>query len=191
MEFMTETQLLQFIFSGITIGCIYALVALGFTIIFNTTSIVNFAQGDFVMLGAMFAATFQSLFHFPLVIAVSLSVLCVAIIGLIMERVLIHSLKDDPRLFASVMMTMGASIIFNAISILVWGADPLSSGSLFRGNSDTDSWRDLSATNVLDCWQHFFGYDPIGYLFSVYPSGARNVSMLHEQRCRSLNGDKC
>ncbi len=122
---MTETQLLQFIFSGITIGCIYALVALGFTIIFNTTSIVNFAQGDFVMLGAMFAATFQSLFHFSLAIAVCLSVLCVAIIGLVMERVLIHSLKDDPRLFASVMMTMGASIIFNAISILVWGADPL------------------------------------------------------------------
>jgi branched-chain amino acid transport system permease protein len=122
---MTETQLLQFIFSGITIGCIYALVALGFTIIFNTTGIVNFAQGDFVMLGAMFAATFQSLFHFPLIMAVSLSVLCVATIGLIMERALIHSLKDDPRLFASVMMTMGASIIFNAISLLVWGADPL------------------------------------------------------------------
>ena len=123
---MTETQFLQFVFSGITIGCIYALVALGFTIIFNTTSIVNFAQGDFVMLGAMFAATFRSLFHFPLILAVSLSVLCVAAIGLIMERVLIHSLKDDPRLFASVMMTMGASIVFNAISILVWGADPLS-----------------------------------------------------------------
>jgi len=122
---MTETQLLQFIFSGITIGCIYALVALGFTIIFNTTGIVNFAQGDFVMLGAMFAATFQSLFHLPLVMAVSLSVLSIAIIGLIMERVLIHSLKDDAGLFVSVMMTMGASIIFNAISILVWGADPL------------------------------------------------------------------
>ncbi len=122
---MTDTQLLQFIFSGITIGCIYALVALGFTIIFNTTYIVNFAQGDFLMLGAMFAATFQSLFHFPLIAAVSLSVLCVMTIGLIMERVLIHSLKDDPRLFASVMMTMGASIILNAISLLLWGADPL------------------------------------------------------------------
>jgi branched-chain amino acid transport system permease protein len=131
---MTKTQLLQFIFSGITLGCIYGLVALGFTIIFNTTGIVNFAQGDFVMFGAMFAATFQSFFHFPLVLAVSLSVVCVAMIGLIMERVLIHSLKDDPRLFASVMMTMGASIVFNAASLLIWGADPLRLGA-FSGET--------------------------------------------------------
>jgi branched-chain amino acid transport system permease protein len=123
---MTASQILQFVFSGLTLGCIYALVALGFTIIFNTTGIVNFAQGDFVMLGALFAASLSSLLAVPLAASVPLAILGVAAVGGIMERILIHSLKDDRSLFTSVMMTMAASIVFNAISLLVWGADPLS-----------------------------------------------------------------
>ncbi len=123
---MSSAQILQFCFSGITTGCIYALVALGFTIIFKTTGIVNFAQGDFVMLGALFAATLSSWFSVSLWAAVALSVCGVAIIGGIMERLLLRNLSYDPGLFTSVMMTMGASIVINAIAILVWGADPLS-----------------------------------------------------------------
>jgi branched-chain amino acid transport system permease protein len=123
---MTESQLLQFLISGLTLGCIYALVALGFTIVFNTAGIVNFAQGDFVMFGAMFTATLTSVARVPLLAAVPLAVVGVATIGAVMERVLIHSLRDDRSLFTSVMMTMGASIVFNAVALLVWGADPLS-----------------------------------------------------------------
>jgi branched-chain amino acid transport system permease protein len=122
---MTGTQLLQFILSGTTMGCIYAMVALGFTIIFNTTGIVNFAQGDFVMLGAMLAATFSTNLKLPLVLVVPLSVLGTASIGALMERTLIHSRKGKHDLFVLVMMTMGASIVFNALSLLIWGYDPL------------------------------------------------------------------
>src|SRR5260221_14711129 len=68
---MTGAQLLQFVVSGLTLGCIYALVALGFTIIFNSSGIVNFAQGDFVMLSALFAASLSS-FAVPLPVAVLL-----------------------------------------------------------------------------------------------------------------------
>jgi branched-chain amino acid transport system permease protein len=121
---MTGAQLLQFVVSGLTLGCIYALVALGFTIIFNSSGIVNFAQGDFVMLSALFAASLSS-FAVPLPVAVLLAVIGTAAVGGIMERVLIRSLPNDPSLFTAVMMTMGASIVFNAITLLVWGADPL------------------------------------------------------------------
>ena len=121
---MTSAQVLQFVFSGLTLGCIYALVALGFTIIFNTTGIVNFAQGDFVMLGALFAASFSTLLGLPIALSVLLAVLGVAAVGGLMERLLIHGLNDDRRLFVSVMMTMGASIVINAVALLLWGADP-------------------------------------------------------------------
>src|SRR6266851_4931326 len=110
---MTAAQILQFVFSGLTLGCIYALVALGFTIIFNSSGIVNFAQGDFVMLSALFAASLSS-FAVPLPVAVLLAVIGAAAVGGIMERVLIRSLPNDPSLFTAVMMTMGASIVFNA-----------------------------------------------------------------------------
>jgi branched-chain amino acid transport system permease protein len=122
---VTTAQIVQFTFSGLTLGCIYALIALGFTIIFNATGIVNFAQGDFAMLGAMFSATFSTAFGLPLPLAVLLAVLAVATIGGVMERLLIRSTTQDRTLFVPVMMTMGASIVFNAIAVLLWGADPL------------------------------------------------------------------
>jgi len=122
---MSAEQILQFCFSGITTGCIYAIVALGFTIIFNTTGIVNFAQGDFVMLGAIIAATLTSWFSFTLWAAVPLAIVGVAAIGWLMERLLLRNLTYDPSLFTPVMMTMGASIVINATAILIWGADPL------------------------------------------------------------------
>jgi branched-chain amino acid transport system permease protein len=122
---MTAAQVVQFAFSGLTLGCIYALVALGFTIIFNTTGIVNFAQGDFVMLGAIFSASLSSTFGVPLVAAVLLAVAGVAAVGALMERALIRTLREDRSLFIPVMMTMAASIVLNAIALLIWGADPL------------------------------------------------------------------
>ena len=96
---MTAAQVLQFVFSGLTLGCIYALVALGFTIIFNTTGIVNFAQGDFVMLGAILSASLSSTFGLPLPAAVLLAVAGVAVVGALMERILIRSLREDRSLF--------------------------------------------------------------------------------------------
>lgn len=122
---MTTAQIVQFTFSGLTLGCVYALVALGFTIIFNATGIVNFAQGDFAMLGAMLSATFSMSFGFPLPVAALTAVVVVAAIGGAMERGLIRSTTADRTLFVPVMMTMGASIVFNAIAVLLWGADPL------------------------------------------------------------------
>lgn len=122
---MTAAQILQFAFSGLTLGCIYALVALGFTIIFNTTGIVNFAQGDFVMLGAIFSASLSSIFGLPLFAAVLLAVAGVAAVGALMEWSLIRSLREDRSLFIPVMMTMAASIVFNASALIIWGADPL------------------------------------------------------------------
>jgi len=122
---MTTAQLTQFAFSGLTLGCIYALVALGFTIIFNSTGIVNFAQGDFVMLGALLSATFASVWGLYLPVAILLAIATVALIGGLMLRILIQPLQPDRSLFLPVMMTMGASIVFNAVALLLWGADPL------------------------------------------------------------------
>ncbi|MBM4277559.1 MAG: branched-chain amino acid ABC transporter permease [Deltaproteobacteria bacterium] len=121
---MTRSQILQFVISGITQGSIYAMVALGFTIIFRTTRIVNFAQGDFVMFGAMLVATLHNLFHISLLPSILLSILIVAMIGGAMEITMIYPLKGV-GIFPLVMITLGASIIFNSSSLLIWGVDPL------------------------------------------------------------------
>ncbi|MFC6520895.1 hypothetical protein ACFQAT_15250 [Undibacterium arcticum] len=77
-------QFLQFLFSGITSGAAYALAALGFTIIYNTSNVINFAQGEFIMLGGMFSTALLAA-GLPLPVAIALGIVLTGVAGLIVE----------------------------------------------------------------------------------------------------------
>jgi len=117
-------QLFQFFISGLTTGSTYALIAIGFSIIHNATGIVNFAQGEFVMLGGMFMITFYSVLKIPTVLAFFLAVFCVAIIGLLLERGPIRHARSR-EILVLVMITVGASIVVKGLSMLLWGKNPM------------------------------------------------------------------
>ncbi|MFW6139589.1 MAG: branched-chain amino acid ABC transporter permease, partial [Spirochaetota bacterium] len=116
------TQLLQFTISGITIGSIYALVAIGFNIIYNSTGIINFAQGEFVMLGGMTAAYFHNSLHFPIILSGVLAVVLVCCLGILFERAAIQPLKN-PSIITLIIITIAASIIFKGGAMFIWGKD--------------------------------------------------------------------
>ena len=84
------TQIIQFIFSGFSTGAIYALIGFGFAIIYNSTGIINFAQGEFVMLGGMFTLFFVTIVHLPLFPAVVAAVVISTLIGIVFERLAIR-----------------------------------------------------------------------------------------------------
>jgi branched-chain amino acid transport system permease protein len=110
----------QFFVSGVTNGSIYALIALGFCLIQNATGLVNFAQGDFVMLGAMIAISLLSVAHLPAPLAFLLSIGAVALIGIVLEWGPIrHSKNRD--ILTLVMITIGASIAFRGAGMMIWG----------------------------------------------------------------------
>ena len=115
-------QLLQYTLSGITIGSIYALVAIGFNIIYNATGIINFAQGDFVMLGGMLAVYLHKSLGLPLLPAGLAAALIVGIIGLLFERFAIHPLKN-PSVITLIIITIAASILFKGGARFIWGKD--------------------------------------------------------------------
>src|SRR4030066_1925225 len=79
-------QLIQFILSGLTTGSTYALIAIGFSLIHNATGIVNFAQGEFVMLGGMFMITFYSFLKIPMLLSFFLTVVAVGAVGMLLDR---------------------------------------------------------------------------------------------------------
>src|SRR5271157_5018295 len=105
---MSFELLIQYILSGITNGSIYAIVAIGFNIIYNTTGIINFAQGEFVMLGGMTAITFSS--FMPLPAAIACAVVITALVGAIIEIVFIRWLKK-PTVLQLIIITIGLSIL--------------------------------------------------------------------------------
>lgn len=114
------SQILQYVISGISVGSIYALVALGFNIIYNTTGIINFAQGEFVMLGGMIAASLVGIFSIPLPVAFLLAVLIVTAVGALFERLAIQPLKN-PSVIVLIIITIAGSILLKGIAMFIWG----------------------------------------------------------------------
>jgi branched-chain amino acid transport system permease protein len=110
----------QFLVSGIMNGSIYALIALGYCLIQNATGLVNFAQGEFVMLGAMVAITLMQVAHLPMPVAFVLSMIVVALIGMALEQGPIRNSRNRDIL-TLVMITVGGSISFRGAGMLIWG----------------------------------------------------------------------
>jgi branched-chain amino acid transport system permease protein len=129
-------QLIQYLLSGLSNGAIYALIGFGFAIIHNATGIINFAQGEFVMLGGMLTLFFLTFLHLPLIPAVILAVLISTIAGIIFERLAIRPLKNASGL-SMVIITIGASILIRGIAMLIWGKDTYSIPA-FSGNNPID-----------------------------------------------------
>lgn len=114
---MILTQIFQYCLSGITVGSIYVIVAIGFNIIYNTTGIINFAQGEFLIMGAMIATTLSA--FMPLAAAVFLAVLITALIGALIEFSFIRGIKA-PSVLRLIIITIGVSIIIREAMLHIW-----------------------------------------------------------------------
>jgi branched-chain amino acid transport system permease protein len=113
-----SAQLAQYLLSGITIGAIYALVALGFSIIFNASHVINFAQGEFVMIGGMTTVSLTGT-GLPLPAAMIAAVLLAALAGLALERFAVEPARGAP-VVTLIIITIGASILLRGLAALVW-----------------------------------------------------------------------
>jgi branched-chain amino acid transport system permease protein len=130
-------ELLQFFFSGLTVGAVYALVALGFTLIYNASDVINFAQGEFVMVGGM-STVFLALAGVPIPLAALLAIIITVGVGLALHRFAIEPARGASAV-ALIMITIGASIFLRGAAQIVFdkrfhglpllfGADPVRVG---------------------------------------------------------------
>lgn len=122
------------IISGLSSGCIYGLIALAFTTVYNSTKIVNFAQGAFFMAGAMLANLFMVKMGLPIWLSVILDVLCVCAIGAVMKIGIVDRLvKKNAHAYHIVITTLGISIVLEQGFALIFGKDQYSVPTLFNG----------------------------------------------------------
>jgi len=117
------TVFLQFLFSGLTVGAVYALVAIGFNITYNATSIINLAQGEFVVIGGLMMWFFSESLKLPFFVSVALTIVTAGIVGLLMERLTIKPLKNADLLLM-IMITIAVSIVLRGILMLSFGKEP-------------------------------------------------------------------
>ncbi|WNJ91581.1 branched-chain amino acid ABC transporter permease [Bosea sp. 685] len=130
-------EFLQLLFSGLTVGAVYALVALGFTLIYNASDVINFAQGDFVMIGGM-GTVFLAAVGLSLPLAAFIAILAAVAVGLLLHRLAIEPARGASPV-ALIMITIGASIFIKGVAQIVFdkqfhslpaftGSDPIALG---------------------------------------------------------------
>lgn len=112
-----SSQFLQFLFSGVTVGATYALAALGFTLIYNASNVINFAQGEFIMLGGMLAVFFMHS-GLPMPLALVLAIIIPAVVGLLVEKLAIEPARGA-EVVTLIIITIGVSLVIRGL-IQIW-----------------------------------------------------------------------
>ncbi|MCB1363837.1 MAG: branched-chain amino acid ABC transporter permease [Rhodobacteraceae bacterium] len=128
------TEFVQMIVSGTAVGCIYAIVALGFVLIYKASEIVNFAQGDLMMLGAFFGFTFITILGIPFLLGLLLALVCMAGVGALLDRIVLRPMAGQP-VFAIVIITIGIGFVIRSIVISMpgWGTETYSITAPYSG----------------------------------------------------------
>ena len=125
-------QFLQFLFSGITVGATYALAALGFTLIYNASNVINFAQGEFIMLGGILTVVFLA-GGLPLPVAILLALLIPAVAGIVIEKLTIEPAKGA-GVESLIIITIGASLVVRGL-VQVWFGKGAATFPAFSGST--------------------------------------------------------
>ena len=114
---------LQQLVNGLTIGGIYAMIAVGYTMIYGVVQLINFAHGEIYMLGAFFAVTFISVLGLPFYAAFPLAMVCCAVCGVLLDIFAYRPLRQSPRL-AALITAIGMSIFLQNLAMIIWGSRP-------------------------------------------------------------------
>jgi branched-chain amino acid transport system permease protein len=115
-------RLLQLVINGAAAGCIYGLIALGFVLIYKATEMINFAQGDIMMLGGFFAFALIAHFGLNYWVGALLAIALTAAFGFALDALILRRVIGQPQ-FAVVMLTLGLGFIFRAVAGITWGYD--------------------------------------------------------------------
>lgn len=120
---MTLTMFFQHLANGISLGGVYALIAIGYTMVYGILRLINFAHGDIVMMGAYFAFYGVALFVLPWYVSFLLAIILTLVLGMMIERVAYRPLRDVPRISALI-SAIGVSLLLENVAIVVFGGRP-------------------------------------------------------------------
>jgi len=162
--------LLQLVINGLVVGCIYSLVALGFVIIYKSSGILNFAQGEFLLLGAYVFLAIVAQANVPVIPALLLTFAFATLLGLALERVVLRPLIGEP-IISVIMVTFGFASVVRGVLNMTWGSDTRPFPALFSSQpfhlgpvpvSPVHLWSFVTVMVLLGIFSLFFKYSLIG-----------------------------
>ncbi|MDI6028053.1 branched-chain amino acid ABC transporter permease [Corticibacterium sp. UT-5YL-CI-8] len=122
---MDLNLVLQSLISGISIGCVYGLIGIGFCVIYNASGIVNFAQGAFVMIGGMATYVLMTDYNLPYAVAAICAILLAGLVGAVVERLVVRPLWDrNAAMFVMILATLAAQIVIERLAYILVDDQP-------------------------------------------------------------------
>ena len=161
--------ILQLVLNGLAVGCIYGLVALGFVLIYKATELVNFAQGDLLMLGAFVAYMAVVWWGLDYWLAFLISVVTIGVFGALLDATVLRNVIGQPQ-FAVVMLTIGLGAMFRTFASVTWGSElytlptPFGGTTVIWGVTLSDQYLSIIVGTFVLCGTlyAFFNYTRIG-----------------------------
>ena len=129
------TEFGQYLGNGLTLGAIYALMAVGLTLVFGFMNVVNFAHGEFYMIGAYLAYTVSNLMALPFATGLIAAVLGAVALGLLIEWLVLRPLRDHDDIAMPILATIGISILLQNLAIIIWNPVPKTAEAPFSSSS--------------------------------------------------------
>jgi branched-chain amino acid transport system permease protein len=167
---VTQTDLLRNLVSGFALGCKYALVALGFVIVFKATGVINFAQASFVLVGGYMTFNATNTWGLNFYVALLVAMAAGAVLGMLIEALILRRMIGEAP-FTLVMVTIGILFIMDNVVTAIWGPDPKNLGDPWGLNvrtigdvavADKDIWTIVFTAAVLAAFFVFFRYSSLG-----------------------------
>jgi len=164
------SDLAQLLLAGVSLGASYALICLGFVVIYRATGVINFAQGGLLVLGAFLTHQFAVRAQLPFLLAVLLAMAVAGLVGVAVERVVLRRMVGQP-VFAVIMITLGLLFVLEQIVSAVWGYDLVVLGDPWGVRTTSvfgiaieiaDLWTIGLAAGVLTAFFAFFRYSRLG-----------------------------
>jgi branched-chain amino acid transport system permease protein len=113
---------IQLLVTGLVIGSVYAMIALGFVLIYKSSTVINFAQGELLLIGAFICLTLTVDLHIPFLAAFFITLLFSVALGFVIERLFLRPMIGEPIL-SVIMLTIGLATLLRGLAILIWGTD--------------------------------------------------------------------
>ena len=161
---------LQLLVQGLAVGSVYSLVALGFVLIYKASGVINFAQGELLMLGAYACLAFMVQTNLPFWAALGLTIVVMALVALILERLVLRPLIGEP-VISIIMATIGLAAVFKAATAAAWGTQLRSFPAIFPDQpvklgeiviSQVYIWTFLTAMALMVAFGLFFKFTRLG-----------------------------
>lgn len=161
---------IQMLVTGIVVGSIYGLVALGFVLIYKASDVLNLANGEFVLIGAYVSLTLIVVFQLPLIAALLITLAFSAVLGLSVERIVLRPLQNAP-VISVIMATIGLSSVLGGATQMIWGSDMRTFPQIFPETpvrisgiviSPIYLWSFITVLILLIIFSLFFKYSKLG-----------------------------